>query len=84
MSKHRDELWNRLSDLLMKHGPYYEQMDDDDAEDLINGFIDGLEQDVFPLIFATASDVSEAQSIKSITWREVKQRAARNGDINGN
>lgn len=60
MSMHRDELWNRLSDLLMKHGPYYEQMDDDEAEDLINDFIDGLEQDVFPMFsVATIDDDSE-------------------------
>lgn len=46
MSKARDELCNRISDLLAQHGAQWECMNDDEALEILDSFIDGLEQDV--------------------------------------
>lgn len=45
----RNELWNRLSDLLAQEGPLYSDMDDDEADELLTKFIDGIERDILPM-----------------------------------
>lgn len=46
----RNELWNRLSDLLAQEGPLYADMDDDEADDLLTKFIDGIERGILPMV----------------------------------
>ena len=52
----RDDLWNRLSDFTAQHGFHIDSMGDEEHDELLNDFIDGLERDILPRVCPTLPD----------------------------